>query len=262
MDNIDYQKILWGGSEVLLKPSYLAYLRLKYTLDDLKKIKGKILDAGCGGGGFAKALKYYRNDSKLYGVDISAKAIKYARYDARGVIFGAGDLYKLPYKDNYFDAVVVEDVLEHLDHPQKALKEIGRVLKEGGVFSAFIPVEGSKFSLHFWLKKLGWNAKEKIAGHVQKFKEDDLKFMIRDSGMSVRKKRYITHLLGQIVDIVYFAFLDWTGKKFEVGLEQNLKDKPVLRFFKNTITKLTNLESQVLNFIPGAGVHIKCVKKS
>ena len=58
----DYQNKIWGGSSVRLSLSYLGYLKLKYTLEDLGEVKGRILDAGCGVGGFAKAIKYYRPD--------------------------------------------------------------------------------------------------------------------------------------------------------------------------------------------------------
>lgn len=57
MAKFDYQEKVWGGTKLKLSPKYLAYLRLKYTLDDLKKVKGKILDAGCGGGGVFQSDK-------------------------------------------------------------------------------------------------------------------------------------------------------------------------------------------------------------
>ena len=43
------------------------------------------------------------------------------------------DLEALPFEDNYFDAVIANHVLEHVDDDEKALSEILRVLKPGGV---------------------------------------------------------------------------------------------------------------------------------
>lgn len=262
MGKFDYQEKVWGGTKLRLSPKYLGYLRLKYTLDDLKKVKGKILDAGCGGGGFAKAIKHYRSDLEVYGIDISKKAIAHAKKDSLGVNFEVGDLYSLPFEDGFFEAVVIEDVLEHLERPHEALDEINRVLKKGGIFSAFVPVEGTIFSLHFWLEKLGWRAKERLAGHIQKFNKPKLRSGLREAGLEVDDLRHSVHLLGQLVDVAFFTFLDWTGKKLEIGLEDDLKRKPIKRFLKDSIARITNLESQVLSFIPGAGVHIKCVEKS
>ena len=244
-----------------LVPTYLSYLRLKYTLSDLAKVKGRILDAGCGGGGFAKAISMYRPDLAVYGVDISRKAVSHAKGSNKGVAFKVGDVYALPFADNFFDAVIVEDVFEHLQKPYEALDELSRVVKHGGILSAFIPLEGSVFSLHYWFSKLGWKSKRELAGHIQGFKEKDVNLKIKEKGFKLEKKRYGAHLLGQIVDVGFFTVVDLVGRRLETGIEQHLENKKVLTFFKNTITRLTNFESQILYFVPGAGIHIKAVKK-
>ncbi|MBI5233964.1 MAG: class I SAM-dependent methyltransferase [Deltaproteobacteria bacterium] len=43
------------------------------------------------------------------------------------------DMQDLPYKDNTFDYVISDQVLEHLDDPAKAVRESHRVLKKGGI---------------------------------------------------------------------------------------------------------------------------------
>ncbi len=43
------------------------------------------------------------------------------------------DLHKIKWKSNYFDTVIATNVLEHLYEPQKAVNEIHRVLKTGGI---------------------------------------------------------------------------------------------------------------------------------
>jgi len=43
-----------------------------------------------------------------------------------------GDVHDLPFEDNSVDAVICMNVLEHVEEPQKAVKEIYRVLKPGG----------------------------------------------------------------------------------------------------------------------------------
>lgn len=265
MNDFDYQGKVWGGSKIRRSPTYLAYLHLKYCLDDLKSVKGRVLDAGCGGGGFAKAVKHYRPDLEVHGVDISRPAIDSAKRDSGGVEFQAGDLYRLPFKDAYFDAVIIEDVLEHLDAPENALREVGRVLKPGGVFHLFAPLEGEWFALHFWLEKFGWEAKGKLAGHIQKFKRSTLKGMLADHGFEVETKRYSGHCLGQLVDVSYYSFLDLRGKKLDTGLEQYLEEggskKTLFRLIKDLVTVATNLESLVLFFLPASGVHLLCRKK-
>jgi SAM-dependent methyltransferase len=50
-----------------------------------------------------------------------------------------GDAHHLPFKDNSVDGVVINAVLEHLEHPQIAVNEIFRVLKKGGYVLAETP---------------------------------------------------------------------------------------------------------------------------
>ena len=156
-------------------------------------------------------------------VDIAKRGIELARKKPKGVKFRLGSLYNLPYKSNYFDTVIILDVLEHLGKPKAALKEVSRVLKNGGLFHAFVPLEGEPYSLHFWLMKLNWKAKEQLAGHIQKFKLSDLKKMLFDCDLELRKKRFSGHLLGQLVDISYFTYIKVTNKKPKAGLEEELE---------------------------------------
>lgn len=260
MSSFNHTKKIWGTSEVKPSLTYLGYLKLKYILEDLAEVKGRVLDVGCGGGGFAKAIKHYRPDLEVYGVDINKEAIKRAKKDDEGVNFKAESVDRLAFKDEFFDAVVVTDVLEHLEEPTEALRQINRVLKPKGVFCAFVPLERSLFSIHFWLHKLGWDAKKRLAGHIQNYSKKDLGTLLKESGFKVDTLRYSVHLLGQIVDVGFYSLIDLLEKKQTVGLEQELDERPIYRFFKNFVTTITSLESQILYFVPGAGVHIKCIK--
>lgn len=49
------------------------------------------------------------------------------------------DVYKLPFEDNSVDAVIAESLLEHLKEPERAVKEILRVLKPGGILYIIVP---------------------------------------------------------------------------------------------------------------------------
>ncbi|MCK5644624.1 MAG: hypothetical protein KAJ19_27750, partial [Gammaproteobacteria bacterium] len=49
----DYESKVWGGHEVMVTPTYLGALRLRYCLEDLRGIYGRVLEVGCGAGGMA-----------------------------------------------------------------------------------------------------------------------------------------------------------------------------------------------------------------
>lgn len=57
------------------------------------------------------------------------------------VCFRQGDIYQMPFENGSFDLVVCTEVLEHLERPKDALKEINRVVKEEGAVLLTVPSE-------------------------------------------------------------------------------------------------------------------------
>jgi SAM-dependent methyltransferase len=106
----------------------------------ISRYKGNILDIGFGYGDIEKKLKYSKYRS-LYGVDISTVAVENLRKIVSGN-FRKGNIFNLPYKNCFFDIVLALDVLEHLPPKMifKAYKEIGRVLKNGGMVIISVPL--------------------------------------------------------------------------------------------------------------------------
>lgn len=95
-----------------------------------------VLDYCCGPGAFTWYLAGM--GAHVHGVDISPQLIKRAReyastagMNGNSPKFLVGDAQQLPFEDNYFDYVVGNGVLHHLDL-DKAYPEIARVLKPSG----------------------------------------------------------------------------------------------------------------------------------
>jgi ubiquinone/menaquinone biosynthesis C-methylase UbiE len=98
----------------------------------------RLLDCGCGPGSITLGLAEIVAPGEVIGVDIAYIQLDAARRLAAersttNVRFERGDVYALPYPDNSFDAAFANHVIEHLSDPVRALKEIRRVLKQGGV---------------------------------------------------------------------------------------------------------------------------------
>ena len=79
-------------------------------------------------------------------IDIDDKKLKYAsKFLKKAKLINADILKKLPFKERYFDKVVIIEVLEHLEDDNRAVKEIYRVLKSNGIIIAAVP---NKHPLH------------------------------------------------------------------------------------------------------------------
>ncbi len=262
MKQFDYESKMWGSGKVKTSPFCFGASQLEFALEDLEDVSGRVLEIGCGAGGMAKAIKFYRPDLDVSGIDISKKAINQARKDSSGVKFLKGNAYKIPFKDKSFDAVLMFDLLEHLDDPPKSLNEIRRVLKPGGVFSAFVPTEGSIFSIPGLIDKFfGFPAKIKYAGHIQQFTLSDLLKLLEKTDLKFIKKRYFGHLVFQLVDLSFFIYLSLRGKNVPYSVEGYLeKEKGIKRnilyIFKSVVAATCYFESKLFRFLPGSGVHL------
>jgi len=94
-----------------------------------------ILDAGCGEGFTMGKLLEEKVCKKIEGIEYEKDAISLGKKLYPYLIIKQGSVYELPYKNNSFDLVICTEVLEHLDEPAKALKEILRVTKKNLIIS-------------------------------------------------------------------------------------------------------------------------------
>jgi SAM-dependent methyltransferase len=98
----------------------------------------RLLDCGCGMGALTTSLAEWLAPGEVIGFDREESQVEAARSWAAGkgvrnVRFEAGDIYEIGYPDASFDAVFEYTVLEHLREPKRAMQEMRRVLKPGGV---------------------------------------------------------------------------------------------------------------------------------
>jgi ubiquinone/menaquinone biosynthesis C-methylase UbiE len=100
-----------------------------------------ILDVGCGPGTITAGLAALADQGSVVGIDASSDVLAEARREAesRGlsnVRFDVGDVYRLRFGTGSFDVVHAHQVLQHLSDPVAALREMGRVCREGGIVAA------------------------------------------------------------------------------------------------------------------------------
>ena len=126
------------------KDSALKYLRFRTAERSCAFFRqhvrstSRILDCGCGPGSITVGLAQWAPEGQTVGIDIGAEQLDGARALARdlgvkNVTFRQGDIFALPFEDESFDVVFSQTVLYHIPNPEKALAEIKRVLRRGGL---------------------------------------------------------------------------------------------------------------------------------
>lgn len=98
----------------------------------------RVLDCGCGPGTITAGLAQIVAAGHVVGLDREAAELEQARRYAEqqrvaNIEFQLGNVYELPFPDGAFDAVFAHAVLQHLSEPMRALHEMRRVLKPGGL---------------------------------------------------------------------------------------------------------------------------------
>ena len=141
---------------------------------------GKVLDIGCGWGHTTAMLAASRPDLELIGIDIveAGSWIKFKQYGAQ---FGVYNALTLPF-GNEFDAVTAFGVMEHTDDEEKFLRELNRVLKDGGYLIIFnLP---NKYALSEWLARvLG------IWAHERKYTLAEIEGLLKAKGFNISTVR-------------------------------------------------------------------------
>lgn len=114
--------------------------RLKLSYDWIDKRVDTLLDAGCS---YGYGTKYFKEKSNsTYGIDIDEKSIEIANKRYSGIDFSVSKLEKTSFSDNFFDVIIMNDVLEHTQDKIQTLNEMYRILKPDGILILSTPHKG------------------------------------------------------------------------------------------------------------------------
>jgi SAM-dependent methyltransferase len=118
-----------------------------------------VLDVGSGTGSLAAAVAANAPGSRVVGVDRSESyvAVARARHQSQRMRFEVGDAQQLPFQDASFDRTLSLLILNFVPDPQKALTEMIRVTRVGGIVAAAVwdYAEGMEMLRVFWDEAIG-----------------------------------------------------------------------------------------------------------
>jgi SAM-dependent methyltransferase len=129
--NLEREKFNPGFIGIFTNPFYFARKGLFQNLKEMASlINGKTLDVGCG----QKPYRELFESSEYIGLELDSpenRANKRADYFYDGLLF--------PFRDEEFDSIITNQVLEHVFKPTEFLAEINRVLKQQGTLLLTVP---------------------------------------------------------------------------------------------------------------------------
>ena len=155
----------------------------------------KVLDIGCGIGYLSELV--INHDGIAYGVDVESDAINYCKKNIDGQ-FEIGSAYKLPYDDNYFDYIILADVIEHIEHPSKVLDEIKRVAKNKAEVIISTPNLKGWLTGTWVLSMLHEEEDENMVDHEDGYTRDGLEKLLNQNNIIPNEIRITNPLISQL----------------------------------------------------------------
>lgn len=185
--------------------------RLSMIVREVRRLPrgSRILDGAVGLGQLAQRLagEQYR----VVGIDFSLDAALHVRRTA-GLPAVVGDLTRLPFRTGAFDGATTGETLEHLDDDAGAAREIGRVIRSGGICVATVPA----------LRAL-WSASDDYYEHRRRYARGQLTDIFRAAGFSVRKAAFWGFPIVLIYDTLFLLPMNKRRARHDVEADRGLR---------------------------------------
>jgi cyclopropane fatty-acyl-phospholipid synthase-like methyltransferase len=110
----------------------------------------RLLEIGYGAGAVLLAMSSVADE--VHGLDLDADpsgVSAFLRQRGCSATLAKGDVRSLPYENDFFDLVISFSVFEHIGNYREALREVGRVLRPGGIFLLGMPAVHKAMALAF-----------------------------------------------------------------------------------------------------------------
>ncbi len=148
----------------------------------------KILEVGCGDGNFSAQL--IKEGVETWAIEPNESSAKSASEKLFKVLHGTIDDRLKEVPDNYFDVIIMNDVIEHLTEPWDDIQNLKSKLKDEGVFVSSIPNVRYAKNLFNLLFKRDWKyTDDRILDitHYRFFTKKSIRRLWEENGYSIQK---------------------------------------------------------------------------
>ncbi len=170
-----------------------------------RKRAQRLLDIGCGSGAVGLYISKCCASIEVYGLDVSATAVEQANARGMNAMVADVDSQDLPFSDNMFDAVLAQEVIEHIVDTDHLLEEIRRVMSPDGFAVITTP------NLSSWLNRLLL-----LFGYQPRFTEVSLRHnvgkpMARRDEVSGHIRSFAFRSLRELLQVHGFRIVGYAG---------------------------------------------------
>lgn len=191
-DLTELHERLFGGTHFIDKASRgyaLAEIRERVAVP-----RPAILEVGCSSGYFLKVLHQAMPEALVVGSDCLRRPLERVGALLHGVPLVQFDVVRCPLPSEAFDAVVLLNVLEHIEDDAGALRQVWRILKPGGAAILEVPAGPHLYDIY-----------DKVLLHHRRYSMRHLLSLVRATGFTVAKRSHLGFFL-------YPAF-SWTKRR-------------------------------------------------
>jgi len=198
---------------------------------------GQWLDVGCGTGALSQTILQLAEPAQIKGIDRSEGFVNFAGEHVRDsrVRFEVGDAEAMTNESESFDAVVSGLVLNFIPHPERALSEMRRVTRSGGVVSVYVwdYADGMQFIRHFFDAAVALDPRAAEHDESSRFplcRPDALRKLFESAGLQEVEVRPIeVPTLFRDFDDYWFPFLGGVGPAPTYAMSLSEEDRGALR---------------------------------
>ena len=154
--------------------------RTEFIVESIRRLsppRGDILDIGCGDGLFFDRLSEF---GEVEGIEPCAELVNPGNPHRQRIYISPFDQAFQPGKQ--YSLILMLDVLEHLDNPAAALRQIAALLRPGGWFVATVPAFNALWTNH-----------DVLNHHRTRYTKSSFRNLIHDTGLRIRDARYLYH---------------------------------------------------------------------
>ena len=205
----------------------------------------KIIDIGAG------SCEWNEDRLPVFGIDCNEQLLSYGKSKGRLIDYKAADIFSHKFADKAFSIVVATEILEHIEDVDAAIKEVYRILDDGGLFIISVPDDQglTLWKILFFIQTFyrgyirGDLYYRRKCGHLQHFSLESLSSLLKRHGFEI-----------EIIFSVCKCSIFTAARKSRRLVQKSINDLTVVMPVKNEANNIGNVINELLQSYPNLNI--------